>query len=160
MTLHLDYLNYANEQWTAWRIGDRFLHTTAGDTKRSFVSDTIQYQDTSGALPRTARIRAGGTVSGPVTTEPEIVAPVLNSPAFAGMPADVTVDQDSGSGSSVTFPTPAATDATTVTCVPASGSTFPVGQTTVTCTATGPTGASATTSFTVTVRPWESPHTR
>jgi hypothetical protein len=160
MTLHIDYRNGANEQWTAWRIGDRFLHTTAGNVKPSFVSDTIQYQDTDAALPRTARIQAGGTVTGPVTTGPDIVAPVVNPPAFAGTPADVTVDQDSGYGSSVTFPTPSATDAATVACEPASGSTFPVGQTTVTCTATSPIGARATTSFTVTVRPWESPHSR
>ena len=76
---------------------------------------------------------------------------------FAQPPA-VTADATSPSGANVTYPLPAATDpddATppTVACIPASGSVFPIGTTTVTCTATdrndlnGPVQAT----FTVTV---------
>ncbi len=53
----------------------------------------------------------------------------------------------------VTFPTPVATDncpGVTAMCSPASGSTFPTGTTTVTCTATDASGNTATCSFTVT----------
>lgn len=55
----------------------------------------------------------------------------------------------------VTFPLPAASDnsgvAPTVVCTPASGTSFPVGVTTVTCTATDGAGNAAASSFTVTV---------
>jgi hypothetical protein len=54
----------------------------------------------------------------------------------------------------VTYAAPTASDncgAATTSCVPASGSTFPVGATTVTCTATDAAGNSATCTFTVTV---------
>jgi uncharacterized repeat protein (TIGR01451 family) len=66
-------------------------------------------------------------------------------------PPNQTVVATSASGAVVTYPAPAVTPATaTVTCAPASGSTFPVGTTTVTCTATS--GAlTAACSFTVTV---------
>ncbi len=59
-----------------------------------------------------------------------------------------------GSGVVVTFPPPTASDncpGVTVVCNPPSGSTFPVGTTTVTCTATDASGNTATCSFTVTV---------
>jgi hypothetical protein len=55
----------------------------------------------------------------------------------------------------VTYTTPTATDSCPgsvgVVCVPASGSSFPVGVTTVTCTATDAAGNTANCSFTVTV---------
>jgi hypothetical protein len=69
--------------------------------------------------------------------------------------ADLTVEADDANGAVVTFGNPAATDlvdtAVTVTCVPASGSLFAQGQTTVTCTATDDYNNSASSSFTVTV---------
>ncbi|HKQ07966.1 MAG TPA: HYR domain-containing protein [Blastocatellia bacterium] len=54
----------------------------------------------------------------------------------------------------VTFPSPTASDncpSVTVACTPPSGSTFALGTTTVTCTATDTSGNTATCSFTVTV---------
>jgi predicted extracellular nuclease len=54
----------------------------------------------------------------------------------------------------VTFPDPTASDncpGVTVACVPPSGSTFPAGTTTVTCTATDASGNTASCSFTVSV---------
>jgi hypothetical protein len=54
----------------------------------------------------------------------------------------------------VTYPPPVASDncpGVTVVCSPASGTTFPVGTTTVTCTATDTSGNTASCSFTVTV---------
>ena len=76
-------------------------------------------------------------------------------------PAPVTVGTDSGQCSAVvSFATPAATDncpGTTVSCVPASGSTFPVGTTMVTCTATDASANTASCSFSVTVIDTEAP---
>jgi hypothetical protein len=60
-------------------------------------------------------------------------------------PANITVV-----GTVVTYPPPAASDncpGVTTSCSPASGSTFPAGATTVTCTATDASGNTATCSF-------------
>ena len=80
---------------------------------------------------------------------PETVAPV-----FGDVP-DVTVDTAAAS-TVVTYALPTATDnedpSPDVVCTPASGSTFRVGQTRVTCTATDANGNVATKTFTVTVR--------
>ena len=59
-----------------------------------------------------------------------------------------------GGCQALTFPDPVATDncpGVTVACVPPSGTCFPVGVTTVTCTATDTAGNTATCSFSVTV---------
>jgi len=71
-------------------------------------------------------------------------------------PADITAYTGSAAGKAVTFaPTVGPVDTcnapVTVVCNPPSGSTFPVGTTTVTCTASSANG-SATCSFTVTVK--------
>ncbi len=62
-------------------------------------------------------------------------------------------------GAIVSFTAPTATDETdgtiAVTCTPASGSRFPVGTTTVTCTATDQAGNRAVRTFTVTVSRYE-----
>jgi hypothetical protein len=77
-SLSIDYLNHAGEPWTAWRMGDTFLHTTAGNVKPAFTSDLIQYQDASGAN-HTAKYLpgdAGGTGPvGPVTVVTGTVVP-------------------------------------------------------------------------------------
>jgi hypothetical protein len=69
--------------------------------------------------------------------------------------ANVSVAATSASGAVVTYTPPAGTNeqggAAAVACLPASGSTFPVGTSTVTCTATDAVGHSATGSFQVLV---------
>jgi len=58
--------------------------------------------------------------------------------ALTGVPADITTDATSSSGATVSYTAPTAVDeesGASVTCDPASGSTFPIGATTVTCTA-------------------------
>src|SRR5205085_5161777 len=59
-----------------------------------------------------------------------------------------------GSGAVVNYPPPTASDncpGVTAACVPPSGSTFPVGSSSVTCTATDTSANTATCSFTVTM---------
>jgi hypothetical protein len=77
-------------------------------------------------------------------------------PVIAGTPADVTAEATSPAGASVTFATPTATDLVdgivAVSCTPGSGSTFPLGTTTVACTATDAHGNSAAASFHVKVQ--------
>ena len=79
----------------------------------------------------------------------DTVAPTLQ------VPAGVVVDATSPTGATVGFSV-SATDsvdpAPAVTCTPASGTLFPIGDTTVTCTATDASGNVATASFVVHVR--------
>jgi hypothetical protein len=74
-------------------------------------------------------------------------------------PADIVVTTTSSAGAFITYLTPSASDNCGISifgsCMPASGSTFPVGTTTVTCTATDAAGnVSAPCSFQVTVTQW------
>jgi predicted outer membrane repeat protein len=78
---------------------------------------------------------------------------------LANVPANITVNATSPQGAVVTYAAPTATDeagdspAATVGCDHASGATFPIGATTVTCTATDSDDANSpvSASFTVTV---------
>ncbi|MBX2827118.1 MAG: HYR domain-containing protein [Flavobacteriaceae bacterium] len=76
-------------------------------------------------------------------------------------PADITVSNDPGQCNAVvTFTLPTATDncpGTVVTASPASGSTFPVGTTAVTVTATDASGNTTSCTFNVTVNDTEDP---
>jgi hypothetical protein len=86
-------------------------------------------------------------------------------PTLVGMPGDVTMTTSDPSGATLTFTKPTATDivddSPTVSCNVASGSTIPVGDTTVTCTAKDASGNTASDSFTAHVRlasaTWEDP---
>lgn len=75
--------------------------------------------------------------------------------------ADVTTEATSAAGAAVAYAAPAATDdvdgPVPVTCAPASGSTFPLGSTTVQCTATDAAGNSAHAAFDVVVRDTTAP---
>ena len=80
----------------------------------------------------------------------------------ATCPAPITVPATMGTCSAVVTYTATATDncsGATIVCTPASGSTFPVGTTTVTCTASdaSPNSPDATCSFTVTVQDTQLP---
>ena len=77
--------------------------------------------------------------------------------------ANVSATATSASGAVVTFTAPAGTDeqggAASVACLPASGSTFAVGSTTVTCTATDAVGHTGSGSFQVIVGAFVPPTT-
>jgi hypothetical protein len=75
-------------------------------------------------------------------------------PTFTNVPLDMAVEA-TGPSTPVSFTAPTATDlidgARTVGCTPASGSTFPLGTTTVNCVASDVSGNTASVSFKVTV---------
>jgi hypothetical protein len=79
--------------------------------------------------------------------------------ALTNVPANITVDATSPQGATVTYTSPTATDESgdtpgpSVSCTPQSGTTFAIGTTTVTCTATDSddTNSPVTASFQVTV---------
>ena len=80
------------------------------------------------------------------------------APVF-GAVSNVTAEATSSLGAAVTYVTPAAADAVgaTVSCAPASGATFPIGTTAVTCTAKDAAANSSTAAFTVTVKDTKAP---
>jgi HYR domain len=98
----------------------------------------------------TATDKAGNNATGTFTvTVRDTKAP------DPGPPSDMTVEATSPTGAAVTY-TASATDLVDgqlpMACTPPSGGTFPLGTTTVTCSATDKAGNTATASFTITVR--------
>jgi subtilisin-like proprotein convertase family protein len=82
------------------------------------------------------------------------------TPPVVIVPADLTVEATSAAGAVVTYSASATDDVDgtlTPSCDPSSGSTLPLGATTVTCAATDSAGNSAATSFTVTVKDTTAP---
>ena len=77
------------------------------------------------------------------------------APALAPQ-ADITIETDSATGTVVSFTNPSTTDAVdgagTASCTPGSGFIFPIGDTTVTCTAADAHGNTSTSSFIVHVK--------
>jgi hypothetical protein len=106
----------------------------------------------------TATDAAGNVASGSF-----VVTVLADEPPTLQLPGDITVDAWSTSGAYVWYSASAWDDRDMYmfapTCIPASGNLFPVGTTTVTCTATDSGGNTTTGSFTVTVRPDETPPT-
>jgi hypothetical protein len=103
----------------------------------------------------TTTVSCSGTdYSGNTTTDTFDVTVVDTTAPALTVPADIAVEATSASGASASYAA-SATDvvdpAPVVACAPASGSTFPLGTTTVTCTATDATGNQSTGSFDVVV---------
>jgi hypothetical protein len=88
-------------------------------------------------------------------------APDTIPPTLVNMPGDALVEATGPGGASVYYTAPSATDNPnpnpTVGCLPASGSTFPLGSGTVTCIATDASGNTSTGAFSVTVRDTTAP---
>jgi hypothetical protein len=83
---------------------------------------------------------------------------ILGGVLSIAQPANITTDATGPSGATVTYPLPAVTDPDAssppaAVCTPPSGSVFPIGTTTVTCTATDSNdiNSPASISFTITV---------
>jgi hypothetical protein len=92
--------------------------------------------------------------NGNSATSAPVNVTVVDGPPTVTCPADIAADATSANGAVVTFSTSASDlcGPATVVCTPASGSTFPVGETTVTCDATDNANHTARCSFKVTVR--------
>ena len=97
------------------------------------------------------------TDSGNLTTTGGFSVTVTDTakPTIVGLPSDQTLSTTDPAGAVATWADPTATDivdpSSAVACAPASGASFSVGTTTVTCTATDASGNVATGSFTITV---------
>ena len=106
-------------------------------------------------LGTTTVIWTATDASGNSATDTQDVTVVDTTPPTITAPADVTAEATSPSGAVVSY-TVTATDlvdgTVAVTCAPVSGSTFALGETTVTCTAADAAGNIGSASFTITVQ--------
>lgn len=113
------------------------------------ITETIAVQDTPAVQPSVML-----AIAESITVQDTPGVTRTNLPPAITVPGAVTVPSGGAAGVVVTF-TATATDPEdgplTPVCMPPSGSVFPVGVTTVQCTATDGDGAAASGSFTVTV---------
>jgi HYR domain len=114
------------------------------DTPRPVLYVDNLQQNTAGQVPDSQLWSARGDILGGVLS--------------IAQPANITTDATGPSGATVTYPLPVVSDPDDTSppaavCTPASGSVFPIGTTTVTCTATDSKDLNSpvSTSFTITV---------
>lgn len=149
---------FVSDVGVTFRVGDPVVPilsssgcgTTRTDVDGGFIGSTIVTQDgPDTVLPCTAT-SSGGTSSVTVSVRRDATAPRITCPAAVVAPATGV------SGAAVSFATPVAVDqidpAPAVTLSQASGSTFPLGRTVVTATATDHVGHVSECTFTVEVR--------
>jgi hypothetical protein len=134
-----------------------FTVTATDDNGPSSVSCDHNSGDTFPIGVTTVSCTATNTVSGETTGPITFSITVRDtSPPVVSAPANVTAEATSGSGAVVNYGAATASDvvdgALTPSCSPASGSTFGLGTTGVTCTATDAHGNTGSASFNVLVR--------
>jgi HYR domain len=135
-----------------------FVFADVSDTLSGSSGEANAGADISSAGHKTLQI-TGEDFAGNLTTVTCPYLVVANSqdttPPVVTVPGDLTVDATGPGGARVTF-TASAHDAVdpapSLTCTPASGSAFPIGSTTVTCTAKDAAGNTASATFHVQVR--------
>ena len=94
-------------------------------------------------------------VVGRTASDTQQVTVTDGTPPVVATPPDLTVDATSPAGAVVTYPLPTATDncpGVSIACTPPSGTAFPIGTTTVTCTAADAVGGTTSVAFVVHVR--------
>ncbi len=139
-----DTVDGRTKAMTVGRAGGDYSLTPSLSADGSWVAfgslaSYLVEDDTNGAIDVFRRAVTAGDENPPALQLPGPVSVPATSPAGEVVDYEVTAADD-------TDPDPA------VTCAPPSGSTFPIGDTTVECTATDASGNEATGSFTVHVR--------
>ena len=118
--------------------------------------DPVQCSPPSGSTfpSGTTTVTCAGETGDPCSFRITVTGNDAEAPSIS-CPANVTAEvAPGGSGTKVDYPEPETMDncsPVTTSCTPPSGSTFPTGTTTVTCTATDASNNSANCSFTITV---------
>lgn len=141
---------YTSNVTVTWTVSEPDSTVTSTGCETQTVAT-----DTNGVTFTCEASSKGGTTTQSVTIKRDATAPTIS------VPANITLAATSNAGAVATY-TASALDAldpsVTATCAPASGSTFAIGQTTVTCTATDGAGNAATpATFTVTVEDTTAP---
>jgi len=122
-------------------------------------ADNIGTGEAGGGGGGSSLVPSGGSDEGPTNSAASVtISYTLDDDLAIATHADTTVDATSPAGATVTYKAPAVTDGDdpsppAAVCTPPSGSTFAIGTTTVTCTATDSDDINSpvSTSFTVTV---------
>jgi len=134
---------YRSDVTVTWTVTDaESAATTSGCDAQSVV------QDTAGVTFTCSAESEGGTATQSVTIKRDATAPEIT------VPGTVTAQATGATGAVATYVATVLDllDGTpSLSCAPASGSMFPVGSTTVACTASDAAGNTASASFTVTV---------
>ena len=135
-----------------WTDEDVTVTWTCTDTGGSGVATPVSVTASTSRLATPVCVdAAGNSATGP----PLQVNIDTEAPTLSGVP-DGRSATTTGTSAVVSWPAPSATDdqddPPVVTCNPPSGSSFPLGTTTVTCSATDHAGHVATSTFPVTVR--------
>ena len=135
----------------------RPLYVINGATNTLVASDFTVYSDPDGLAVNTTTHAV--YITNEALRSISVLTPVIDSDLSMTSPANLTVNATSSSGAAVNYSLPVVSDpgdATlpVATCSQPSGSVFPVGTTTVTCSVTDSedTPSTVTTSFTVTVK--------
>jgi hypothetical protein len=114
----------------------------------------------SNAGTTTVSFHATDNVGNVETPDKTFVVKIDRTAPVLSLPADITAEATSSAGAAVTFSVTATDNADaspSVACTPASGSTFAIATTTVSCTATDSATNSSTGTFRVTVRDTTAP---
>lgn len=158
-----DFANQADNPTPDFIIPSNFFNTS-GDTLNYADADRFTFADGDLPLDGIRSLNDDRTidVASPTNFAGDTVDPVPDpDPPVLTLPDDITVDNDPGqAGAIVTFTATADDNVDgpiTPVCIPASGSFFSLGDTTVDCTATDTAGNSASGSFTITVNDADPP---
>jgi hypothetical protein len=111
--------------------------------------------ETFGLGTTTVACSATDAAGNPASGSFKVTIVDTTAPSLTGMPSNQSLTTANPAGATLTYAMPGATDTVDATpdvaCAPASGAAIPVGDTTVTCTATDNTGNTASAAFTVSV---------
>jgi hypothetical protein len=137
-----------------WYVGDVTVSWNVSDPESDFTTDgcatrTVDTDTAGTTFTCTATSLGGKTVAPPVTIKRDATPPALS------VPDDIAVDATGPEGASIDYAvsaTDALDPAPAVSCDPPPGSVFPVGTTTVACTATDAAGNISRATFAVHVR--------
>jgi hypothetical protein len=133
-----------------WYVGNVTVTWEVSDPQSAFTTcaPRVVDFDTAGTAVTCSSTSDGGTASATVTVKRDTTPPALSV-------EPVVVDATGPAGAVVTYEavaTDALDPAPSVVCVPASGTTFPIGTSTVSCTAIDDAGNSTPASFTIHVQ--------
>jgi large repetitive protein len=151
----------ANQTLTATGLGGaKATYTSPSATDVVDGTDPVLCSPASGSTfgPGTTTVSCSATDKAGSTTTATFKVTVKDTtpPVLHGVPANRTLTATSANGASDTYTPPTATDlvdgSDPVSCSPPSGSSFAIGATTVTCSATDKAGNAAKATFTVTVQ--------
>jgi len=135
---------YTSDVDVTWTVTDPDSDIASSDG----CDATTVTTDTTGTTLTCTATSVGGTSTQSVTIKRDATAPTIT------VPANITAYATSPNDEVVNFDAPTVADnlsGATASCAPVSGTAFPVGTTTVVCTATDGAENSATGAFTVTV---------